>query len=77
MSKKKDEIFWKKMNSLKNNEGVLLLKVEGINGVPFLNFEEGTGVPLLNFSGVPGSTFKLWGGSRVPGPTFTPRHIFH
>ena len=47
------------MNSLKNNEGVLLLKVEGINGVPFLNFEEGTGVPLLNFSGVPGSTFKL------------------
>ena len=47
------------MNSLKNNEGVLLLNVEGINGVPFLNFEEGTGVPLLNFSGVPGSTFKL------------------
>ena len=55
--------------------------------VPLLNFEEGPGVLLLNFRGVPGPTFKLWGGPRSwvpgywgpwswdPGPTFTPCQI--
>ena len=37
-------------------------------GVPLSNFEGGPGVPVLNFRGVPGPTFKLWGGSQVPGP---------
>ena len=55
------------MNSLKKGEGVPLLNFEGGPGVPLLNFEGGPGVPLLNFRGVPGLTFKLWGGSRVPG----------
>ena len=57
----------KKMNSLKKGEGVSLLNFEGVPGVPLLNFEEVSW----------GSTFKLWGGSRVPGPTFTlmPSHI--
>ena len=55
------------MNSLKKGKGVPLLNfVEG-PGVPLLNFEGGSGVPLLNFREVPGPTFKLWGGSRVPG----------
>ena len=35
--------------------------------VPLLNFVGGPGVSLLNFKGVPGPTFKLLGGSRVPG----------
>ena len=60
------------MNSLKKGEGVPLLNFVGGLGVPLLNFEGGPGVPLLNFRGVPGPTFKLWGGSRGPGPTFTP-----
>ena len=51
---------------------VPLLNFEGGPGVLLLNFEGGPGVPLLNFWGVPGPTFKLWGGSRGPGPTFTP-----
>ena len=45
---------------------VPLLNFIGGPGIPLLNFEEGLGVPLLNFRGVPGPTFKLWGGSRVP-----------
>ena len=49
------------MNSLKKGERV-----------PPLNFVGGPGVPLLNFRGVLGPTFKLWGGSRGPGLTFTP-----
>ena len=49
------------MNSLKKGEGV-----------PLLNFEGGPEVPFLNFRGVPGPTFKLSGGSRGSGPTFTP-----
>ena len=49
------------MNSLKKGERV-----------PLLNFVGGPGVPLLNFRGVLDPTFKLWGGSRGPGPTFTP-----
>ena len=63
--------YSEKMNSLKKGEGV-----------PLLNFEVGPAVPLLNFRGVPGPTFKSWGGSRVPGsrgpgsrglrPTVTP-----
>ena len=41
------------------------------------SLKKGEGVPLLNSRGVPGLTFKLRGGSRVPGsrgpgPTFTP-----
>ena len=48
------------MNSLKKGERV-----------PPLNFVGGPGVPLLNFRGVLGPTFKLWGGSRGPGLTFT------
>ena len=48
----------KKMNSLKKGEGVPLLKFEGAPRVP-----------LLNFRVVPGPTFKLWGGSRVLGPS--------
>ena len=55
------------MNSLKKGEGVPLLNFEGGPGILLLNFEGGPGVPLLNFRGVPGPTFKLWGGSRVPG----------
>ena len=35
--------------------------------IPPLNFEGDPGVPLLNLKGVPGPTFKLSGGSRVPG----------
>ena len=54
---------------------VPLLNFEGGPGVLLLNFEGGPGVPLLNFRGVPGPTFKLWGGSRGPGPTFTPCRI--
>ena len=60
------------MNSLKKGEGVSLLNFEGGPGILLLNFEGGPGVPLLNFRWVPGPTFKLWGGSRGPGPTFTP-----
>ena len=37
-------------------------------GVPLLNFEGGPGVPLLNLRGVLDLTFKLLGGSWVPGP---------
>ena len=62
---KKRRNILKKMNSLKKGEGV-----------PLLNFEGGPGVPLLNFRGVPGPTFKLWGGSRVPG-TRVPRSWSH
>ena len=58
----------KKMNSLKQGEGVPLLNFEGGPGVPLLNFEGGPGVPLLNFRGVPGLTFKLWGGAGFQGP---------
>ena len=47
---------------------VPLLDFEGSPGVPLLNFEGGPGVPLLNFRGIPGPNFKLWEGSRVPGP---------
>ena len=36
--------------------------------VSLLNFEGGHGVPLLNFRGGAGPTFKIWGGSRAPGP---------
>ena len=65
------------MDSLKEVGGVPLLSFEGGPGVLLLNFEGGPGVPLLHFRGVPGPTFKLGGGSRVPGswgpgPTFTP-----
>ena len=49
---------------------VPLLNFVGGPGVPLLNFEGGPGVPLSNFRGVPGPTFKLGGGSRVPGPRF-------
>ena len=56
------------MNSFKKSERVPLSNFERSPGVPLLNFEEGPGVLLLNFRGVPGPTFKLWGGSRVPGP---------
>ena len=56
------------LNSLKKGEGVPLLNFVGGHGIPLLNFEESPGVPLLNFRGVAGPTFKLWGGSRVPGP---------
>ena len=44
------------MNSLKKGEGV-----------PLLNFVAVPGVQLLNFTGFSRPTFKLWGGSRVPG----------
>ena len=47
----------KKMNSLKQGEGVPLLNFEGGPGVPLLNFERGAEVPLLNSEGRP----------RVPG----------
>ena len=60
--------YFEKMNSFKKSERVPLLNFERSPGVPLLNFEEGPGVLLLNFRGVPGPTFKLWGGSRVPGP---------
>ena len=59
------------MNSLKKAEGVPLLNFEGGPGILLLNFEGGPGVPLLNFRWVPGPTFKLGGGSRGLGPTFT------
>ena len=55
------------MNSLKKGEGVPLLNFVGGPRIPLLNFEGGPGVVLLNFRGVPSPTFKLWGGSRVPG----------
>ena len=55
------------MNSLKKGEGVPLLNFVGGPGTSLLNFEVGPGVPLLNFWGVPGPTFKLWGGSQIPG----------
>ena len=55
------------MNSLKKGEGVPLLNFVGGPGTSLLNFEGGPGVPLLNFWGVPGPTFKLWGGSQIPG----------
>ena len=47
---------------------VPLLNFEGGPGILLLNLEGGPGVPLLNFRGLPGPTFKLWGGSRIPGP---------
>ena len=47
---------------------VPLSNFEGCPGVPLSNFEGSPGVPLLNFRGVPGPTFKLSGGSWVPGP---------
>ena len=56
------------MNSLKKDEGVPLLNLEGGPGVPRLNFEGDPGVPLLNFRGVPCPTFKLCGGSQALGP---------
>ena len=55
--KKNDEIFWKKMNSLKKGEGVPLLNFERGPGAPLLNFEEGPGVSPSNFRGVNGSHF--------------------
>ena len=62
------------MNSLKKGEGVPLLNFEGGPGILLLNFEGGPGVPLLNFRGVPRPTFKLSGGSRVPGSS-VPRSL--
>ena len=56
------------MISLKKGEEVPPLNFEGGPGFPLLNFEGCPGIPFLNFRGVPGPTFKLWGGSRVPGP---------
>ena len=47
------------MNSLKKDEALSLLNLEGGPGVPRLNFEGDPGVPLLNFRGVPCPTFKL------------------
>ena len=47
---------------------ILVLNFEGGPGALLLGFEEGPGVPLLNFRVAPGPTFKLWGGSWVPGP---------
>ena len=52
----------------KERWGVPLLNFEGGSEVLLLNFEEDPGVPILNFRGVQGPTFKLWGGSQVPGP---------
>ena len=45
-----------------------LLNFGGGLVVPLLNFEGGPGVPRLNVRGFPGNNFKLWVGSRVPGP---------
>ena len=59
VKKKNEEIFSKKINSLKKTEGVPLLNFEGAPRVPLLNFEGAPGVPLLNFRDVPGPTFKL------------------
>ena len=56
------------MNSLNKDEGVPILNFVGGPRVPLSNFEGCPGVPLLNFRGVPSPIFKLWGGSRVPGP---------
>ena len=47
---------------------VPLLNFVGGPGVPLSNFKGGPGVPLLNLRGIPGPTFKLEGGSWVPGP---------
>ena len=47
------------MNSLKKDEGIPLLILEGGPGILLLNFEGGPGVPLLNFREVSGPTFKL------------------
>ena len=52
-------------------EGTFLNFVGG-PGVPLLNFEGGPGVPLSNLRWISDPTFKLWGGSQGPGPTFTP-----
>ena len=52
---------------------VPLLNFVGGPGVPLLNLEGGLGVLLLNFRGVPGPTFKLWGGSKfrfLDSPSF-------
>ena len=57
-SKRRRNIF-KKMNSLKKDEGVQLLNFVGGPGVQLLNFEGGPGVPLLNFRGVAGPASKL------------------
>ena len=56
------------MNSLKKGQRVPLLNFVGSPGVPLLNFEVGPGVPLLSFRRIPGPIFKLWEGSRLPGP---------
>ena len=53
---------------VKSHSGIPLLNFEGGTGVPFLNFDGGPRVPLLNLRGIPGPTFKLWGGSRVRVP---------
>ena len=54
------------------------LNFEGGPGVPPLNFERGPGVSLLNLGvggwGVPGSTFKLWGG---PSPGVLVPLLYH
>ena len=47
------------MNSLKKDEGVPLLNIEGGPRILLLNFEGGPEVLLLNFRGIPGPTFKL------------------
>ena len=57
--KKIDEIFSKKMNSLKKGEVVQLANFEGNPSVPLLNFERSPEVPFLNFREVPVPTFKL------------------
>ena len=58
----------KKTNSLKEGEGVRLLNFDGGREVPLSSFEGSPGDPLLNLKVVAGPTFKVWVGSRVPGP---------
>ena len=60
--------YSEKNEFIKERWGVPLLNFKGGPGVTLLNFEGVPGVPLFNFKGVPGPTFKLWEGSRVPGP---------
>ena len=78
--------YSEKNKFIKERWGAPLLNFEGGPRFPLQNFEEDPGVLLLNFRGVPGPTFKLSVGSRVPGPssqgpgsqgpgtTFTPWH---
>ena len=56
----------KKTNSLKEGEGIRLLNFDGGREVPLSSFEGSPGDPLLNLKVVPGPTFKVWVGSRVP-----------